>query len=105
MTGRARFVQQFPSLSGPHQTEPVPTVQDSLIFRCVTPGPYCRMPAQDASPKVRKSEYLTASSRPEESVGECGDQVHGAPYLGLAKSTLVPARLTVVQSRLTQHTV
>ena len=24
MTGRARFVQQFPSLSGPHQTEPVP---------------------------------------------------------------------------------
>src|SRR5262244_1475957 len=24
MTGRARFVQEFPSLSGPHQTEPVP---------------------------------------------------------------------------------
>src|SRR5262245_1507656 len=27
MTGRARFVQQFPSLSGPHQTEPVPLQQ------------------------------------------------------------------------------
>src|SRR5262245_46630547 len=26
MTGRARFVQQFPSLSGPHQTEPVPSM-------------------------------------------------------------------------------
>jgi hypothetical protein len=26
MTDRARFVQEFPSLSGPHQTEPVPSV-------------------------------------------------------------------------------
>src|SRR5713101_5350051 len=28
MTGRARFVQEFSSLSGPHQTEPVPYLQD-----------------------------------------------------------------------------
>src|SRR5215813_3212945 len=33
MTGRARFVQQFPSLSGPHQTEPVPAVE--LWHKCV----------------------------------------------------------------------
>src|SRR5215510_11648728 len=33
MTGRARFVQQFPSLSGPHQTEPVPQRRQGSITK------------------------------------------------------------------------
>jgi hypothetical protein len=36
------------------------TVQDSLIFRCVTLRPSLSMPVQDASPKARKSRDVMA---------------------------------------------
>ena len=36
------------------------TVQDSLIFHHITPGPSLSRPAKDASPKARKSEDVVA---------------------------------------------
>src|SRR5215831_5066722 len=38
MTGRARFVQEFPSLSGPHQTEPVPYRKKGIVSMGDTGG-------------------------------------------------------------------
>jgi hypothetical protein len=36
------------------------TVQDSLIFHHITPGPSLSRPAKDASPKARKIENISA---------------------------------------------
>jgi hypothetical protein len=45
------------------------TVQDRLLFHRVTPGFSLSMPAQDVSPKVRKSQEVMAGFEGERRAG------------------------------------